>query len=509
MDAVDAPKEDAFQETSFPGEYPFTRGVQPTMYRGRLWTMRQYAGFGSAEQTNQRFHELLKAGQTGLSMAFDLPTQMGFDPDEDMARGEVGRVGVSISTIDDMETVLKDLPLDQISTSMTINATSSILLCFYIAVAKKRGIDPKKLRGTIQNDILKEYIARGTYIYPPKPSMRIISDLIEYCTNEVPLWNPISISGYHIREAGSDAVQEIAFTLSNACAYSQAAIDKGLSFDDFASRLSFFFASHNNLIEEIAKFRAARQLWAEIAKERFGAKKEKSMLLRFHAQTGGSTLTAQQPDNNIVRTTIQALAAILGGCQSLHTNSKDEALSLPTKESATLALRTQHILAEESGVANTIDPVAGSFTIEEQTQRLYKAAKEMIQKVDDLGGSVAAVDQQFFQKQIAERAYEFQQQVESNERGIVGVNRYQTEETQAPDILKMNVELEQNQIQKLEHFKQNRDAQTVQNALQTLSEAANSPENLIPLILHAVESKASLGEIAHTFRKVFGVYTPS
>lgn len=493
-----------------PGQDNFLRGVQPTMYRGKFWTMRQYAGFGTADETNARFLQLLKAGQTGLSMAFDLPTQMGFDADEGMAQGEVGRVGVSISSLEDMQTVLRDIPLDTVSSSMTINSTAAILLSFYITAAKSNGISANQLRGTIQNDILKEYIARGTYIYPPAPSMRIVTDLIEYCAKNVPLWNPISISGYHIREAGSDAVQEIAFTLANACAYAEDCIQRGMAFDDFAGRLSFFFASHNDFIEEISKFRAARYLWAKIAKERFHAKDPRSCMLRFHAQTAGSTLTAQQPNNNLVRVTIQAMAAILGGCQSLHTNSRDEALSLPTQESAMLALRTQQILAEESGIANTIDPVGGSYLIETETQRLVEAAEKIIRQIDEIGGSVRAIEEQFFQKAIADRSYEYQQNIEKLERKIVGMNAFvaSAESTEPAALLKVDPKLEAQQKTRLENFRKNRDQNKANAKLAHLSKAAEGQDNLVPHILEAVESHATLGEISHTLRKVFGLYQP-
>lgn len=507
---LDTPSGDSnyLKNLSFPGSFPFTRGIQATMYRGKLWTMRQYAGFGNAKETNQRFRYLLAQGQTGLSVAFDLPTQMGFDPSHSMARGEVGRVGVSISTLEDMEELLLDLPLDQISTSMTINSTAAILLCFYLAAARKKSIPFSKLRGTIQNDILKEYIARGTYIYPPAPSLRIVRDLIVFCAQEVPLFNPISISGYHIREAGSDAVQEVAFTLANACTYAQSVTEQGLSFDEFAGRLSFFLASHTDLVEEVAKFRAARRLWAKIGKTRFKAKKDRSLLFRFHAQTGGSTLTAQQPDNNIVRVSIQALAAILGGCQSLHTNSKDEALALPTKESATLALRTQQILAEEAGIANTIDPIGGSYTIEDQTNRIQESAEKLIQEIDKMGGSVRAIENHYFQKSIADRAYEYQQQIEKKERHIVGVNVHASEKISAPPILKVDPKLEEAQTQRLEKFKKNRDQTKARKSLEALENAAKSTENLVPLILQCVEAKATLGEISNTLKNVFGQYQP-
>ena len=496
------------KDLGFPGSYPFTRGVQPSMYRGRFWTMRQYSGFGTAEQTNERFHLLLKAGQTGLSTAFDLPTQMGFDADDSMAQGEVGRVGVSISSIEDMERLFYGISLDQVSTSMTINSTASILLAFYIAVAQKHGVASEKLRGTLQNDILKEYIARGTYIYPPAPSMRLVTDIIEYCAKHIPKWNPISISGYHIREAGSDATQEVGFTLSNAIAYAEHTIKRGLDFDHFAGQLSFFFNCHNDFIEEVAKFRAARKLWGEIASKKFHAKHDRSKLLRFHTQTAGSTLTAQQPDNNIIRVTIQALAAVLGGTQSLHTNSRDEALGLPTDQSAMIALRTQQIIADESGVTNTIDPLAGSFTIEKETQRIFDGAKKIIQEVTQMGGSVQAIEEKYFQNAIAERAYEYQQEIERKERKIVGMNAYTTENLKAPDVLKLNPQLEIDQRARLKKFRDTRNAAETKASLQKLEQAAKGKENLIPFIIEAALAKATLGEIANTLRKEFGIYQP-
>lgn len=499
---------DYLKDLGFPGQTPYTRGVQPTMYRGRYWTMRQYSGFGTAEKTNERFHYLLKGGQTGLSTAFDLPTQMGYDADEAMARGEVGRVGVSISTIDDMDRLFDQISLDQVSTSMTINSTASILLAFYIAVAQKQGVALDQLRGTLQNDILKEYIARGTYIYPPLPSMRLVTDIIEYTAKHIPRWNPISISGYHIREAGSDAIQEVAFTLSNAIAYTQHACKRGLNVDDFAGQLSFFFNGHNDFIEEIAKFRAARKLWGQIITDRFGAKKERSKLMRFHTQTAGSTLTAQQPNNNIVRVTLQALAAVLGGTQSLHTNSRDEALGLPTDESAMIALRTQQIIADESGAINTIDPLAGSFTIEKETKRIADGAMELIETIEGLGGSIAAIEKQYFQNAIAERAYDFAMEMEKGERKIVGVNAYVTESLQAPDILKMDPALEQDQCARLKKFREQRDQQITNQALAQLKTAAAGKDNLMPSIIAAANARATLGEISHTLRGVFGLYQP-
>ena len=495
-------------DIGFPGEPPFLRGVQPTMYRGRLWTMRQYSGFGTAEETNKRFHLLLNGGQTGLSTAFDLPTQMGFDADDVMAKGEVGRVGVSISCIDDMERLFHGISLDNVSTSMTINSTASILLAFYIAVAKKQNVPMEKLRGTLQNDILKEYIARGTYIYPPQPSMRLVTDVIEFCAKYVTKFNPISISGYHIREAGSDSIQELAFTLSDAIAYSQSALDRGLSFDDFAGQLSFFFNCHSDFIEEISKFRAARKLWFNITTNRFHAKQNKSKMLRFHTQTAGSTLTAQQTNNNIVRVTIQALAAVLGGTQSLHTNSRDEALGLPTDESAMIALRTQQIIADEAGVASTIDPLAGSYTIEKETQRIYDGALKLIDEIDQMGGSIQAIQKQYFQKAIADRAYDYQQDIERNDRKIVGVNAYQTEELTTPSILKINPQLEQEQRKKLEQFRKQRNADRYRQTLQNLKTKAATKENLMPAMIECVEAHATLGEISNTLRGVFGLYQP-
>ncbi len=489
-----------------PGQFPFTRGVQETMYRGRLWTMRQYAGFGSAQESNRRYRMLLDRGTTGLSVAFDLPTQMGYDSDHIMSTGEVGKVGVAISSIEDMEILLSGIPLDRVSTSMTINSTAGILLALYIAVAKKQGVSPKQLTGTIQNDLLKEYIARGTYIYPPKPSMRLITDIFEYCTQEVPGWNTISISGYHIREAGSTAVQEVAFTLANGITYVQAALDKGLNVDDFAGRLSFFFNVHNNFFEEVAKFRAARRMWAHIMKERFGAKQEKSWKLRFHSQTAGSTLTAQQPENNIVRVTLQALASVLGGTQSLHTNSMDEALGLPTEKAATIALRTQQILAHESGVGDVIDPLAGSFYVESLTDEIEKRALEYIERIEGLGGVVACIENGFIQGEIQNAAYQFQKDVESGKEIIVGVNQFQQEEKERAEILKVSEQVAQEQIERLKKFKKNRDSSKVEAHLRELEQAARGSTNLMPLIVQAVEDRVTLGEISDSFRKVFGQY---
>jgi len=492
------------ENLGFPGQYPFTRGVQPTMYRGRFWTMRQYAGFGTARESNERYKYLLQAGQTGLSVAFDLPTQMGYDSDAAMAAGEVGKVGVAIDSLADMETLFDGIPLDKVSTSMTINSTAAILLCMYIAVAEKQGVSADKISGTIQNDILKEYMARGTYIYPPKESMRIITDIFGYCKDHVPKWNTISISGYHIREAGSSAVQEVAFTLADGIAYVEAAIRAGLNVDEFAPRLAFFFNAHNNLLEEVAKFRAARRIWARIMKERFGAKDPKSQMLRFHTQTAGCTLTAQQPDNNIMRVTIQALAAVLGGTQSLHTNSRDEALALPTEDSVRIALRTQQVIAYESGVADSIDPLAGSFLVESLTDQIEKAAQEYIDKIDKLGGAVEAISRGFQQKEIQDSAYAYQRAIESDDMVIVGVNKFTVQEPPPAGLLKVKEEVEIAQKKSLAAMKNGRDAASVQEALQALETAARGDDNLMPHILAAVKSYATLGEIADVFRGVFG-----
>lgn len=488
-----------------PGRFPFTRGVQETMYRGRLWTMRQYAGFGSAKESNQRYKVLLKKGQTGLSVAFDLPTQMGYDSDHVMSTGEVGKVGVAISTIEDMETLLKDIPLDKVSTSMTINSTAGILLSFYAAVAKKRGVSLDKISGTIQNDLLKEYIARGTYIYPPKPSLRIITDIIEHCKDSIPNWNTISISGYHIREAGSTAVQEVAFTLANGITYVQAAVDRGLDVDEFAKRLSFFFNVQNNFLEEIAKFRAARRLWAKIMRGRFGAKDERSMALRFHSQTAGVSLTAQQPENNIARVTIQALASVLGGTQSLHTNSMDEALGLPTEKAASIALRTQQIIAYESGAADVVDPLAGSYFIENLTSEIERRAEQYIKKIDELGGVVKCVETGWIQKEIQNSAYKFQLDVEKREQIIVGVNDFIEDESNAKKaIFKMNASEVKNQISRLKKFKAKRNNKLISSHLEKISNAAKGKENLLPLFIAAVSDKVTLGEISDALRKIFG-----
>ncbi|HLI04979.1 MAG TPA: methylmalonyl-CoA mutase family protein [Ktedonobacteraceae bacterium] len=491
-------------QLGYPGEFPFTRGVHPGMYRSRLWTMRQYAGFGTAEESNRRYHFLLSQGTTGLSVAFDLPTQMGYDADNPLSEGEVGKVGVSISSLEDMETLLNGLPLDRISTSMTINATAAILLSLYIAVARKRGVELRKLSGTVQNDILKEYTARGTYIYPPQHSMRIITDIFSYCAENIPRWNTISISGYHIREAGATAVQEVAFTLSNAIAYVQAAIDAGLNIDTFAGQLSFFFNSHNNIFEEVAKFRAARRMWAHIMRERFHAQDPRSMMLRFHTQTAGSTLTAQQPDNNVVRTAYQALAAVLGGTQSLHTNSKDEALSLPTEEAARLALRTQQILAYETGVADVVDPLAGSYYVESLTNAIEERAWKYIERIDELGGSVRAIERGFMQAEIEQAAYDYQKAQEKEETIVVGVNRFTQEGEQRPSLLRVDPEIGRRQAAKLAALRQRRDNERVQRTLNALENGARGSENLIPLIIDAVEAYATLGEISDAMRRVFG-----
>ncbi|MBI4265671.1 MAG: methylmalonyl-CoA mutase family protein [Acidobacteria bacterium] len=489
-----------------PGEFPYTRGIQPTMFRGKLCTMRQYAGFGSAAETNQRFTYLLAHGQTGLSVAFDLPTQIGMDSDHPLAAGEAGKVGVAIDSLHDMEALLNGIPLDRVSTSMTINATAAILLAMYIAVAKKQGVAPKQISGTIQNDILKEYIARGTYIYPPAFSLRLITDVFAYCQREVPNWNTISISGYHIREAGSTAVQELAFTFGNAITYVQAAIDRGLDIDDFAPRLSFFFNAHNDFLEEIAKFRAARRMWARIARDRFGAKNPRSQMLRFHAQTAGSSLTAQQPDNNVVRVTIQGLAAILGGAQSLHTNSKDEALGLPTADAARLALRTQQIIAFESGVANTVDPVGGSYAIEALTDALEQEATAYLDKIDAMGGMLAAIESGWVQKQIQDAAYTYQRAIETKARVLVGVNEFQTEEESEIPIHTLDPAFEAAQVTALARARSGRDARAVSSALERLAQAARGSDNLMPYILEAVEAYATIGEVSDGFRKVHGEY---
>ena len=488
-----------------PGDFPFTRGVQPDMYRGKLWTMRQYAGFSTAEESNQRYHYLLSQGVNGLSVAFDLPTQIGYDSDHPLADGEVGKVGVAIDSLEDIEILFNGINLEKVTSSMTINASGFILLAFYIALAKKQGADLKKISGTIQNDILKEYAARGTYIYPPKASMRIITDIFEWCATEVPKWNTISISGYHIREAGSTAVQEIAFTLSNGKAYVKAALEKGLDINVFGKRLSFFFNAHNNLFEEVAKFRAARRMWAKIMKE-LGATDDKAMMLRFHTQTGGSTLTAQQPYNNISRVTLQTLAAVLGGTQSLHTNGFDEALSLPTEEAAAIALRTQQIVAFESGAPDTVDPLAGSYFIEALTDEVEAAAWQLIEKIDAMGGSVEAIEQGFIQDEIAKSAYEYQRQIEKGEKIIVGVNKFQSAETNSIPVFRVDENVQQLQVEKLKLLKSKRDNTKVEASLKTLQEKAIGSENLMPAVLEAVENYCTLGEISDELRKVFGEY---
>lgn len=490
----------------FPGQFPFTRGVQPTMYRGRFWTMRQYAGFATAEESNQRYKYLLSQGTTGLSVAFDLPTQIGYDSDDTMAIGEVGKVGVAIDSLADMETLFDGIPLDKVSTSMTINATAAVLLAMYIAVGEKQGVSADKLNGTIQNDILKEYIARGTYRFPPKPSLRLISDIFAYCTKEVPNWNTISISGYHIREAGSTAAQEIGFTLADAICYVDTAKQAGLKVDDFAPRLAFFFASHSDLLEEVAKFRAARRLYARIMRERFGAS-DKSAMLRFHTQTGGVTLTAQQPDNNVVRVAIQALAAVLGGTQSLHTNSKDEALALPTEESVTIALRTQQIIAHESGVASTIDPLAGSYYVEKLTDELEAEAEALIRKIDELGGVVSAIEQGFIQRQIEESAYRFGQSIETGDRVIVGVNKFQAKDDAKVELFEVPEATQQRQISKVKQIKATRDQARVDAAIRAVIDTARGTGNLMPPILEAVRAYATVGEICKALAGVFGEYT--
>ncbi len=492
-----------------PGQFPYTRAVRKDLYRGRFWTMRQYAGFATADESNERYKYLLSQGTTGLSVAFDLPTQIGLDSDDPLSAGEVGKVGVAIDSLDDMLTLFDGIPLDRVSTSMTINSTASTLLCLYLAVARKQNVAFDKVSGTIQNDILKEYIARGTYIYPPKPSLRLITDTFAFCAAEVPNWNTISISGYHIREAGSTAAQEIAFTLADGICYVDAAISVGLKVDDFAPRLSFFFNSHNNLLEEIAKFRAARRLWARIMKERFGAKDPKSMMLRFHTQTAGSTLTAQQPEVNVVRTTIQALAAVLGGTQSLHTNSMDEALSLPTEHAATVALRTQQVIAHESGVADTVDPLAGSYAIEELTTQLEQAAVDYIEKIDAMGGMLRAIETGYVQNEIQDAAYNYQRAVEREDAIVVGVNKFQTDEELPIPILKVDDRIEREQVARLRAIREKRDAVTADSCLAAIEDAAANEENLLPHILNAVEAYVTVGEISHRLRKVWGEYRES
>jgi methylmalonyl-CoA mutase N-terminal domain/subunit len=491
-------------DLGYPGEFPYTRGVQPNTYRGRVWTMRQYSGYGTAAETNERFRYLLDNGQTGLSIAFDLPTQIGYDSDHLLANGEVGKVGVPICSLEDMETLFDQIPMDKVSTSMTINATASVLLCFYIVAARKQGVSMEQISGTVQNDILKEYIARGTYAYPPRPSMRLVVDLFKYCHDNVPKWNTISISGYHMREAGATAVQELAFTFSNAIAYVQAALDAGLKIDDFGPRLSFFFVAQNNLFEEVAKFRAARRMWARIMKDRFGAKDPRSMMLRFHTQTAGVSLTAQQPDNNLIRCTIQALSAILGGSQSLHVNSRDEALALPSEESVQLSLRTQQILAFESGAADVVDPLGGSYYVESLTNELEAKALDYIQQIDDMGGSVEGIEQGFQMREIGDAAYKHGQEVESGDRTIVGVNRFTTEEAPIEGLLRVNEEAAKIQIGRLEKLRNGRDDGKVKASLERLEQVAKTNDNTVPAILECVENYCTLGEISQVFRGVFG-----
>ena len=499
---------DYVNDIGFPGSYPFTRGVQPTMYRGRFWTMRMYAGFSTAEESNKRYRYLLESGSTGLSCAFDLPTQIGYDSDDDMAEGEVGKVGVAIDSLADMEILFDQIDLSKVSTSMTINAPASVLLAMYIAVGEKQGVSADKLRGTIQNDILKEYAARGTYIFPPKPSMRLITNIFEYCSKNVPLWNTISISGYHIREAGSTASQEIAFTIANGIAYVDAAIKAGLNVDDFAGRLSFFWNAHNNVLEEVAKFRASRRVWAKVMKERFGATNPRSWMLRVHTQTAGSMLTAQQPDNNIVRVALQTAAAVLGGTQSLHTNSKDEALALPTEDSVRVALRTQQIVAYESGLADVVDPLGGSYYVEALTTQIESEALDYIKKIDDLGGAVVAIEKAYVQKEIQDSAYKWQMEVERNERVIVGVNKFQIEEKPVEGLLKIDESVGKLQKDKLAKLRASRDNAAVDAALAALEAACKGEDNLMPLILDAVKAYATLGEVCGVMRKVFGEYQP-
>ena len=493
-------------DMGFPGDYPFTRGVQPTMYRGRYWTMRQYAGFASAEESNKRYRFLLDQGQTGLSVAFDLPTQIGYDSDHEMARGEVGKVGVAIDSLKDMETLFNEIPLDRVSTSMTINAPASVLLAMYLAVAEQQGVDVEKLRGTIQNDILKEYSSRGTYIFPPQPSMRIITDIISYCAERIPQWNTISISGYHIREAGSTAVQEIAFTLANGIAYVEAALEAGLDVDTFGPRLSFFFNAHLDFFEEVAKYRAARRLWARIMKERFKAKNPKSMMIRFHTQTAGCTLTARQASNNIVRVAFQALAAVLGGTQSLHTNSMDEALCLPSEEAVQIALRTQQLIAHESGVCDTIDPLAGSYYVETLTQEIDQRAEAYIKMIDEMGGAAAAIEKGFVQREIQESAYQYQREIENGKRVVVGMNRFEVEEEKPTNLLRVDPSVRVSQVERLKKLRSERDNDMVSKSLSELKRVAQGRENLMPTILSAVKAYATLGEICDVLRDVFGEY---
>ena len=500
--------DDCDEKLGYPGQYPFTRGVQPTMYRGRYWTMRQYAGFGDAEESNERYKYLISQGQTGLSIAFDLPTQIGYDSDDPMSMGEVGKVGVAIDSLADMEVLFDGIPLDKVSTSMTINASAAVLLAFYIVAAERQGVSPDQLKGTIQNDVLKEYAARGTYIFPPAPSMRLITNIFEYCSKNLPQWNTISISGYHIREAGSTAAQEVAFTLADGIAYVDAAIKAGMDVDSFAGRLSFFFNAHNNLLEEVAKYRAARRIWAKIMKERFHAKKDRSMMLRFHTQTGGSTLTAQQPDNNIIRVTIQTLAAVLGGTQSLHTNSRDEALSLPTEDSVRIALRTQQIVAYESGVADTVDPLAGSYYVESLTDQIEEKVWEYIHKIDDMGGAVKAIEQGYIQKEIADSSYAYQKAVESGEQVVVGVNKFTVKEEGHKEHMVIDSTIADKQVAKIKAVKEKRDSQAAADALAALRAAAATDENLMPYIVDCARKWCTEGEICNELRAVFGEYRP-
>src|SRR6056297_536004 len=506
---VDVEDIDYMEELNFPGQYPYTRGVQPTMYRGRLWTMRMYAGFATAEASNERYKLLLAQGGSGLSVAFDLPTQIGLDSDNSLSIGEVGKVGVAIDSLQDMEILFEGIPLDKVSTSMTINAPAAVLLAFYIALAEKQGVEKDQLRGTLQNDILKEYVARGTYIFPPEPSLRLITDIFEYCGKEVPKFNTISISGYHIREAGSTAVQEVAFTIADGIEYVKAALDAGLDINKFGRRLSFFFNAHNDLMEEIAKFRAARRIWAKIMKDKFGATNEKAMRLRFHTQTGGSTLTAQQPNNNIVRVAIQTLAAVLGGTQSLHTNSRDEALSLPTEDSVRVALRTQQIVAHESGVANSIDPLAGSYLIEKMTKDISEKAMDYIDKIDSLGGMITAIENGYIQQEIMDAAYRCQKDIETERAVVVGVNKFTVEEEPPKDLLRVDMSVGEGQKKKLQELKAERDSQAVEANLKALKKACEGDDNVMPFILEAVKSYATLGEICGVMREVFGEYQQS
>ncbi len=497
---------DLERDLGWPGQFPFTRGVHPTMYRGRLWTMRQYAGYGAAAESNRRFRYLLEHGQTGLSVAFDLPTQIGLDSDHALARGEVGRVGVAIDSLEDMEALFDGIPLDNVSTSMTINATAAILLALYVAVARRQGVDPRRLSGTVQNDILKEYIARGTYIYPPRPALRLVTDVFAYCREHLPEWNTISISGYHIREAGSTAVQEVAFTLANALTYLQAAVDRGLSVDDVAPRISFFFNAHSNFFEEVAKFRAARRLWARLMRERFQPRTAGSLKLRFHAQTAGSSLTAQQPDVNVVRTALEALAAVLGGCQSLHCNAKDEALGLTTEEAALLALRTQQVIARENGVADSIDPLAGSYFVESLTSEIEQRAHDYVDRIEAMGGMLTAIEKGYVQREIEQAAFEFQRAVERGQQVVVGVNRFELPEETSVPVLRIDPEIERAQVERLRRLRGKRKAARADAALHRLEQAARTDANLMPLILDAVEAYATVGEISDALRRVFGEY---